>query len=973
MEDDFDIYEDLDFGKKKREDNSQTNKNNDELLDKVKKLEERIKNLETELTKEANQRKILETNFSSLLKTAKNELSRKDRLISDLRAQIDNIYFRRNKVCAQKDNSTENIQSSSETKKDPEPISKGQVEEKYEKDNNSDKSLPLYFSPGPQLISRFESLSDDEGTEVTCKPNLLTSTVFGERLKRRLKDQEEKERFQLEQTKSLTSVSKNNEIVDTKTEVETSNINSIDNKENQYRLISLDISPKKNLKRPSEDEVNEVLDKRKKYFELNEASESCKSKKIDHIEISGSCTDKFINTNTHTSKYFCSINNGDNPLETVNEHRKKSSKSPEYDKRHFSRYVNEQRDDRYCKKYRDDEYRDNRSKSRSRIDLDSEQNYSCIDRGKSRGRGKYHDGRGRNNYYNREDDFSRNRSRNRLDSRNHVKQWKNNEVTYKNDVNALRYSDEKIYGEVRRSRRIEARSHSHYTEYKEDINYRNRDNYKSRQYEIKNRIRRRSKSRGRSREKNSTDSTSSRKNNSGWTDNGKEDQLELNNSFEEGEILDNLITVEEMNIINNIFEGNDETVQDNILNPVFQSPREEIIENIQDFIQKFDVKKVDVKADDKNLKRNTDRPIDSMLKINNNKDIHHNKRDRSKEERTESIQKVTLDQHLVNTDVKNKKVDQKEDKTCQEIVIEKKEQPQYFKLELPSNINLKPIGNNVEFKENKCDSNKAEIIQNNEDKNNSDKQPEATTNSTISKELKIEQKPKIVKIDNLTATRDPEYCKILSKYLKKKPELHNSTSNETSTNNVSKSNEENLQNKDKKNKEVVYSEPVEDTKSKKCEKEEPLKVEPDKCIKINTSLEKSEESSSSSTSSVLKIVCEPEPTADPVDEKVKNNECFVSPIPKNPTKRTASKNKMTVKKASASTGSEAKKVAAPRKKKEKVDENQNSSKSKGVMILTTRRRPMRLSDFSSPVTVVSTIQNVDSNQISQAKLEAIKE
>ncbi|XP_047366148.1 putative uncharacterized protein DDB_G0282133 [Vespa velutina] len=93
MDNDFDIYEDLSNYDIKDDENP--SKNNEALSKECEELKKEVNELKEKLENLQKVNETLEVNLSSLLKTAKAEITRKDKMIDELRKQVDNMSFRR--------------------------------------------------------------------------------------------------------------------------------------------------------------------------------------------------------------------------------------------------------------------------------------------------------------------------------------------------------------------------------------------------------------------------------------------------------------------------------------------------------------------------------------------------------------------------------------------------------------------------------------------------------------------------------------------------------------------------------------------------------------------------------------------------------------------------------------------------------------------------------------------------------------
>ncbi|XP_078044910.1 FLICE-associated huge protein [Augochlora pura] len=178
MEDDTDIYEDLPSIEIKTEENfvaNQTESNSHECAE----LNKQIAELTVKLDNFRKINKNLEVNLASLLKTAKAEITRKDKMIGDLRKQLDDIMFKRgahvrtnSRVC--KPTFVDNVAVPSNWQKT------GQI------------SLPPNQSRH-DLTETDSSYSVSNNSNLT-KTTLTPLTVFGERLLKRIAEEQSKEK-----------------------------------------------------------------------------------------------------------------------------------------------------------------------------------------------------------------------------------------------------------------------------------------------------------------------------------------------------------------------------------------------------------------------------------------------------------------------------------------------------------------------------------------------------------------------------------------------------------------------------------------------------------------------------------------------------------------------------------------------------------------------------------------------------------
>ncbi|XP_024890949.1 golgin IMH1, partial [Temnothorax curvispinosus] len=173
MEDDVDIYADLpslDLNPVKNDQDC----NCKELKKELDSLASKLENMQKIKTN-------LEKNLSSLLKTAKAEISRKDKMINDLRKQLDDVTFRRSNRSEASGSSTHRLphQHTAKYENVPSTHSQESETESHEIQFHHDE----YKSRKPQ-------------TDVNRIP-----TLFGERLQKRLMESEEEEKKQKEMLK----------------------------------------------------------------------------------------------------------------------------------------------------------------------------------------------------------------------------------------------------------------------------------------------------------------------------------------------------------------------------------------------------------------------------------------------------------------------------------------------------------------------------------------------------------------------------------------------------------------------------------------------------------------------------------------------------------------------------------------------------------------------------------------------------
>ncbi|XP_066594277.1 putative leucine-rich repeat-containing protein DDB_G0290503 [Prorops nasuta] len=182
MDDDIDIYEDLlnptsseSPSKKKQEENAIIIG----LQNQVKELSEKLKTLEFE-------KKILNRNFSSLLKTAKLELSRKDKLISDLRSKSENAVFRRGNYAHKiKEPAVEKTLQQGKIKSID--VHEAPIVTDYLK---NEENIIKTCNNFPKSFQRYNDNKDDEEDKLAVP---AASTLYGERLRKRLKAEKDVE------------------------------------------------------------------------------------------------------------------------------------------------------------------------------------------------------------------------------------------------------------------------------------------------------------------------------------------------------------------------------------------------------------------------------------------------------------------------------------------------------------------------------------------------------------------------------------------------------------------------------------------------------------------------------------------------------------------------------------------------------------------------------------------------------------
>ncbi|CAD6217861.1 GSCOCG00011398001-RA-CDS [Cotesia congregata] len=257
MDDDIDIYGDLENFDEKRDENCSSTIS--ELKLETKKLENHTQELKKKIKNLEATNNTLKINLSSLLKTAKNEIVRKDRIIAELRQQLNNKTFRRNSSEQFKFNKPNdlNVKSQSQNKFDEinvkqEPICK--INEPVH-----DNSIILTFVPN----KKFEENDN------------FVPTVFGQRLKKKLREEEETAKLENIQLKRLTL----------KSIIQEEKKSDKGDKENQLLISSSNNQGGQNLYKTSSKRSNETdssinLDKRIKLEEDNNEDNKIQEKNL---------------------------------------------------------------------------------------------------------------------------------------------------------------------------------------------------------------------------------------------------------------------------------------------------------------------------------------------------------------------------------------------------------------------------------------------------------------------------------------------------------------------------------------------------------------------------------------------------------------------------------------------------------------------------------------------------------------------
>ncbi|KOX67714.1 hypothetical protein WN51_08084 [Melipona quadrifasciata] len=174
MEDDIDIYADLpDFGPEFSK--NFVSRNEENIAEKQLELKKQIAELTTKLENSQKVNKNLEINLFSLLKTAKAEIARKDKMIDELRKRLDDATFRRSSY------SKDYV------------IRKSTLSTTVT--NTHQKSIDICFSVNEKdtQMSVSNSLSNQSKAQQN-KSTLVPITIFGERLLKRMTDEQNLEK-----------------------------------------------------------------------------------------------------------------------------------------------------------------------------------------------------------------------------------------------------------------------------------------------------------------------------------------------------------------------------------------------------------------------------------------------------------------------------------------------------------------------------------------------------------------------------------------------------------------------------------------------------------------------------------------------------------------------------------------------------------------------------------------------------------
>ncbi|XP_043495342.1 MATH and LRR domain-containing protein PFE0570w-like [Polistes fuscatus] len=216
---DIDIYEDLPSY------NDETDfKDNENIFEKCEKLIKEVSELKLQLENTQKVKETLEVNLSSLLKTAKAEISRKDRMIAELRKQVDDMTFRRGHFNKNVKDCNKSVQQLSE--KNVHEYNHAKTYAENEKtlmpklanfNSNNDKYDPVASNSSETNFQHFESVNfnqfneDQEedyehlnnqfcNTKYHSKklpvPPTASTTVYTERCRKKIMEEEEEEKKQ---------------------------------------------------------------------------------------------------------------------------------------------------------------------------------------------------------------------------------------------------------------------------------------------------------------------------------------------------------------------------------------------------------------------------------------------------------------------------------------------------------------------------------------------------------------------------------------------------------------------------------------------------------------------------------------------------------------------------------------------------------------------------------------------------------
>ncbi|XP_076755251.1 FLICE-associated huge protein [Xylocopa sonorina] len=174
MEDDIDIYEDLPSFGTEQSGNFATN-NQENIVEEELKLKKQIADLTEKLENLQKINQSLEINLHSLLKTAKAEIARKDKMIDELRKNLDDIAFKRSKT----DDSVIHKSTNRET-----TLNRNQKLANISFASDVNDAEPLVI----------DSLCNHASKNQPNKSTLMPITVFGERLVKRIAEEQNLEK-----------------------------------------------------------------------------------------------------------------------------------------------------------------------------------------------------------------------------------------------------------------------------------------------------------------------------------------------------------------------------------------------------------------------------------------------------------------------------------------------------------------------------------------------------------------------------------------------------------------------------------------------------------------------------------------------------------------------------------------------------------------------------------------------------------
>ncbi|XP_046475639.1 uncharacterized protein FLASH [Neodiprion pinetum] len=201
MEDEIDIYADLpSFNLGDSENPIEANK---EISEKCATLEKQVADLTQALESLRKVNKTLEVNISSLLQTARAEIARKDRMINEIRRELDSMRFRRG-------------QYSRPTIQDNRSPSRSRKREKSSQEEKHVQVQEVTETIDPNNVAEVTSSdlppnsNDDSGDSFNKTQQFAAmSTVFGRRLHKKILESQEEGRKQKDQSKSKREEDKN--------------------------------------------------------------------------------------------------------------------------------------------------------------------------------------------------------------------------------------------------------------------------------------------------------------------------------------------------------------------------------------------------------------------------------------------------------------------------------------------------------------------------------------------------------------------------------------------------------------------------------------------------------------------------------------------------------------------------------------------------------------------------------------------